>query len=139
MFSDEDDNENSFTLITHNNDDINVIKSIKQSFNNIAINNDFLRTSYFAHTLELVVNDRLKQSSSIQSVLLKVSKIVKLSHTNVVTFAEKLEYIGESIPKASKIRWNGQFNTIEKALWMPSDNLNEILVSIKRKNPCLFG
>ena len=60
VFNDEDDNENSFTQVIHNNDDMNVIESTKQSFDNIAIHRDFLRIRCFAHTLQLMVNDRLK-------------------------------------------------------------------------------
>ena len=67
-----------------------MIESIKQNFDNVAANRDFLRIPWFVHALELVVNDELKQASSIQLVLLETSKIAKLSHTTTV-FAEKLE------------------------------------------------
>ena len=98
------DDENDGDEITRdNNNDINVIESIKQSFNNVAANSDFLRISCFVHTLQLVVNDELKQASTIQSVLLEPSKIAKLSHTSII-FAEKLERIGKSTRKANKTR-----------------------------------
>lgn len=115
-----------------------MIESVKQSFDNVAANSDFLRIPCFAHTLQLVVNDGLKQALSIQPALLKISKIAKLFHTSVV-FAEKLEQIGKTIPKANKTRWNSQFNTVEKILQIPSSDLNEILTSIKRMDLCLLA
>ena len=55
-----------------------------------------------------------------------------------MVFAEKLEQIGKSIPKANKTRWNSQFNTIEKVLSIPSLEFNEILITLKRKDLCLL-
>ena len=78
-----------------------MIESIKQSFNNVAANSGFLRIPWFVYTLELVVNDELKQASSMQPVLLETLKIAKLLHTSIV-FAEKLERIGKSTRKANK-------------------------------------
>ena len=87
-----------------------MIESIKQSFNNVASNSDFLRIPWFVHTLELVVNDELKQASSIQPVLPEASKIAKLSQASII-FAEKQERIGKSTRKANRTHWNVQFNT----------------------------
>ncbi|CAF4193426.1 unnamed protein product, partial [Rotaria magnacalcarata] len=70
--------------------------------------------------------------------LVKVSKIAKLSHTSTI-FAEKLEHIGKSIPKANKTRWNSQFSTVEKVLNIPPSELNEILVFVKHKDFCLLA
>ena len=114
-----------------------MIESSKQSFDNVVANSDFLRISWFVHTLELVVNDELKQASSIQPVLLETSKIAKLSHTSIV-FAEKLEWIGKSTRKANKKRWSSQFNTVENFLHIPLSDLNEVLTSIKRMDLCLL-
>ncbi|CAF2045875.1 unnamed protein product [Rotaria magnacalcarata] len=99
---------------------------------------DALRIPCFAHTIQLVVNDGLKQISSIESALVKVSKIAKLSHTSI-SFAEKSEHIGKSIPRANKTRWDSQFNTVENVLRIPPSELNEILISIKRKDLCLLA
>ncbi|CAF4677463.1 unnamed protein product, partial [Rotaria socialis] len=109
-FSDDDDDdakEESYNQVIHGNA-INIIEPIKHSFDNIAANSESLRIPRSAHTIQLVINDGLKQISSIQSALVKVSKIAKLSHTSTI-FAEKLEHIGRSIPKANKTRWNRQF------------------------------
>ena len=115
-----------------------MIESIKQSFDNVAANSDFLRIPWFVHTLELVVNDELKQASSIQPVLLETLKAAKLSHTSIV-FAEKLDRIGKSTRKANKTHWNVQFNTVEKFLHIPLSDLNEVLTSIKRMDICLLA
>ncbi|CAF1493204.1 unnamed protein product [Rotaria sordida] len=106
-------------------------------FYNVAANSDSLRISCFAHTIQLVVNDGLKQISSIQPALVKVSQIAKLSHTSII-FAEKLENIGKSIPKANKTRWNSQFDTVDKVLRITSSESNEMLILIKRKDLCLL-
>ncbi|CAF1511795.1 unnamed protein product [Adineta ricciae] len=117
--------------------DSNMIELIKNSFDNVTSSNELLRIPCFAHSIQLVVNDGLKQTSSIQSVLTKVAKIAKLSHSSTI-FAEKLEQINKSIPKANKTRWNSQFNTIEKVLSIPSLELNDILITLKRKDLCLL-
>ena len=110
---------------------------IQISFDNIATSNESLRVPCFAHTIQLVVCDGLKQISCLQPAMTKVSKIAKLSHKSTV-FAEKLEQLGKSIPTANKTRWNSQFHTVEKTLRIPSTELNDILVSIKRKDLCLL-
>jgi hypothetical protein len=109
----------------------------KTSFDNITANNESYRIPCFAHTLQLVVNDGLKQISSVQPALLKVSKIAKLSHTST-GFADRLEQLGKSIPRANKTRWNSQFDTVEKLLRISPTELNDILISIKRKDLCLL-
>mgnify|MGYP002474366779 CR=1 FL=1 len=115
----------------------NMIDSIKTSFDNIAGSNESMRLPCFSHCLNLVVSDGLKEASCIKQVLSKVSKIAKLSHSSTI-FAEKLESIGKSIPKAIKTRWNSQFNLVEKLLRIPSSDLNDILTSIKRQELCLL-
>ncbi|CAF4421727.1 unnamed protein product, partial [Adineta steineri] len=116
---------------------INIIEPIKHSFDNIAANSESLRIPRSAHTIQLVINDDLKQISSIQSALAKVSKIANLSHRSTI-FPEKLEHIGRSILKANKTRWNRQFSTVAKVLNIPPSELNEILVFVKYKDFCLL-
>ncbi|CAF4088811.1 unnamed protein product, partial [Rotaria sp. Silwood1] len=111
-FSDDDDHDESAVPVININDS-NMIELIKN------------------------INDGLKQVSSIESDLSKVSKIAKLSHTSTA-FAEKLENTGKSIPKANKTGWNSQFNTVEKILRIPPSELNEMLILVKRKDLCLL-
>lgn len=119
-------------------DEAATITLIRDSFDNVASNNESLRIPCFAHTIQLVVNDGLKETSSIRSALSKVSRIAKLSHTSTI-FAEKLELMGKSIPMANRTRWNSQFHTVEKVLRIPSVELNDILISLRRKDLCLLS
>ena len=130
---DESDYDGSVTM----DDGSNLSESIKTSFDNITSCNESLRIPCFAHTIQLVVRDGLKEASSLKPALVKVSKIAKLSRTST-TFAEKLEKIGKSIPAANKTRWNSQFDTVEKTLRVSSTELNEMLVTVKRKDLCLL-
>ena len=101
------------TLIAHADDNnIKTFDIAKTSFDNIATNNESHRIPYFAHTLQLVENDVLKQMPFVELVLAKVSKIAKLSHAST-TFAERLEHLDKSIHRANKTRWNTQFDTVE--------------------------
>lgn len=125
-------------VLSISTDDASILTLIKDSFDNVALNNESFRIPCFAHTIQLVVNDGLKETSSIRSALSKVSKIAKLSHTSTI-FAEKLEQIGKSIPMANRSRWNSQFHTVEKVVRIPSLELNDILISLKRKDLCLLS
>ncbi|CAF3068624.1 unnamed protein product, partial [Rotaria sp. Silwood2] len=78
-----------------------------------------LRLPCFAHTLQLVVKDGLQETICIKQAITKVSNIAKLAHSSI-KFAEKLETIGASIPKANKTRWNSQLNTVQKVIEIPS-------------------
>ena len=66
----------------------------------------------------------------------KLSKIAKFAHSSI-SFAEKLEAIGKSIPTANKTRWNSQLHTVQKILEIPMMQLNSILTELKRKELCL--
>ncbi|CAF3794554.1 unnamed protein product [Rotaria sp. Silwood1] len=126
------------TSIAHADDNYTKMFDIaKTSFDNIAANNESYRIPCFTHTLQLVVNDGLKQMSSVEPALAKVSKIAKLSHTST-SFAERLERLDKSIPRANKTRWNSQFDTVESILHISPTELNDILISIKRKDLCLL-
>ncbi len=132
-----DDDYDGITDSVIDDNDPKIMEMIKASFDNIGGNNEALRIPCFAHTIQLVVSDGLKHVSAIQTALNKVSKIAKLSHTSTI-FAEKLEQLGKSIPRANKTRWNSQFNMVEKLCRIPSTELNEILIALKRKDLCLL-
>jgi len=104
--------------------------------NRLSEQNDGFRIPCFAHTLQLVVNDGLKEAKSIKSTLEKVSAIAKLAHTNS-KFAEEIESMKVSIPRAVITRWNSQFLVVERILSIPSFSLNEILSELKYKQWCL--
>ena len=133
---DETDNEsdvNTFTSID-NSIEINM-NTVKESFDNIASRSE-LRLPCFAHTLQLVVCDGLQEATCVKHIVAKISKIARFAHSSVL-FAEKLEHIGKSIPKANKNRWNSQLNTVQKVIEIPMAELNSILTELKRKELCL--
>jgi hypothetical protein len=109
---------------------------IRDSFRNMLDNNEVFRIPCFSHTIQLVVKDGLNETKSILSSLEKVSVIAKLSHT-CTKFAEKLELMEVSIPRAVVTRWNSQVLLVERILAIPSFELNEILIELKYKNLCL--
>ncbi|CAF3849642.1 unnamed protein product [Rotaria magnacalcarata] len=108
---------------------------MENSFRNLFDNNEVFRIPCFAHTIQLVVADGLKEAQSILLSLGKVSTIAKLSQTNT-KFAEKLELMKVSIPRAIIIRWNSQFLMVERILAIPTLTLNEILIQLKYKHLC---
>ena len=109
--------------------------SIETSFRNLLDNNEVFRIPCFAHTIQLVVKDGLYETKSILPSLEKVSAIAKISHTNA-KFAEKLDSINVSIPRAIITRWNSQFLMVERILSIPTFTLNEILIQFKYKHLC---
>ncbi|CAF4150410.1 unnamed protein product [Rotaria magnacalcarata] len=131
--SGDDSYDNAMTdVMSSMNKTLNVIED---SFDTLASKNG-LRLPCFAHTLQLVVQDGLKEATCIKQAIVKVSKIAKLAHSSI-SFAEKLETIGASVPKANKTRWNSQLYTVQKILEIPSVQLNSMLTELKRKDLCL--
>ena len=109
---------------------------IEDSFRSLLDNNEVFGISCFAHTIQFIVKDGLKETQSILSSLEKVPAIAKLSHKNK-KFAEKLDAMKISIPRAVVICWNSQFLTVESVLAIPTLELNEILIELKHSNLCL--
>ncbi|CAF1690845.1 unnamed protein product, partial [Adineta ricciae] len=92
---------------------------IKESFRCLLDNNEVFRIPCFAHTIQLIVKDGLKEAQPILSSLEKVSAIAKLSHKNI-KFSEILDSMKLSIPRAVKTRWDSQFLTVERVLAIPT-------------------
>ncbi|CAF1334543.1 unnamed protein product [Didymodactylos carnosus] len=107
------------------NDDLNEV--IDEALMTI----DFKRIPCFAHTLQLVVDDGIKNSAAVKSSLTKIAKIAKFSHTRTV-FAERLEILKATIPSNTNIRWNSQFHTITKVVQIDIDKLNIILYELNK-------
>jgi hypothetical protein len=131
--SDNDLDDNTVMSISASTQE--TLNIVKDSFDNVASKSE-LRLPCFAHTLQLVVQDGLKETLCIKHTIAKVSKIAKIAHSST-KFAEELEKIGTSIPKANKTRWNSQLYTIQKVLEIPSAQLNLILTELKRKELCM--
>jgi hypothetical protein len=92
---------------------------------------EFLRLPCFAHSLQLVVNDGIKAGGHALSALRKVALLAKLAHKSG-PFAEKLEKVNVTIPRANQTRWNSQFHTIKKVVNIPTTVLNPILMDLKK-------
>ncbi|CAF4745480.1 unnamed protein product, partial [Rotaria sp. Silwood2] len=99
-------------------------------------NLELLRLPCFAHTLQLVVKDGIKYASNATAALTKVAKIAKFSHDSIL-FAEKLENLSTTIPRATKCRWNTQFLTVAAVLNISLKTLNDILTELGKKELCL--
>ncbi|CAF1525311.1 unnamed protein product, partial [Adineta ricciae] len=124
------------TTTSSPNTDLTSEDLIQESLKRLMENNEAFRIPCFAHTIQLVVKDGLKQCQSIIYALEKVSAIAKLAHTST-KFAERLDAMKVSIPRAVITRWNSQFLTVERILTIPSIELNETLVQLKYKHLCL--
>ena len=109
---------------------------VQESFNRLLQNNEVFRIPCFAHTLQLIVQDGLKEAKSIVCALEKVSAIAKLAHTSS-KFSEKLELMKVSISRAVVTRWNFQLVTVERILSISPMELNDVLVQLKYKHLCL--
>ncbi|CAF1335367.1 unnamed protein product [Adineta ricciae] len=87
----------------------------------------------FCHCLQLVINDGIKASGMALSLLKKVANLAKFAHSSVI-FAERLESIKYSIPKANRTRWNSQFQTVKNVINIPCSTLNSILTDLKKND-----
>lgn len=116
--------------------DLTIEDLIQESFDRIMDGSGVFRISCFAHTIQLVVKDGLQETKTMLTALEKVSSIAKHAHTST-KFAEKLDLMKASIPRAVITRWNSQFMCVERILAIPSIELNDILVQLKYKHLCL--
>ncbi|CAF1595528.1 unnamed protein product [Didymodactylos carnosus] len=98
----------------------------------VSENLELLRLPCFTHTLQLVVKDGIKHASNATAALTKVAKIAKFSHSSTL-FAEKLDKLSKTIPRATKCRWNSQFLTVTAVLNIPIMILNDILTELNKK------
>ena len=109
---------------------------VQESINRLMEHSEIFRIPCFAHSIQLVVKDGLKEATPIVAALEKVSAIAKLAHTST-KFAEKLDSMKVSIPRAVITRWNSQFMTVERILSIPSIELNNVLGQLKYGHLCL--
>ncbi|CAF1468979.1 unnamed protein product, partial [Didymodactylos carnosus] len=98
----------------------------------VSENLELLRSPCFAHTLQLVVKDGIKHASNATAALTKVAKIAKFGHSSTL-FAEKIDKLSKTIPRATKCCWNSQFLTVTAVLNIPIMILNDILTELNKK------
>lgn len=86
------------------------------------------RQQCFAHTLQLVVGDGLKDARIMNSVLAKCSKLSSLLHTSTTfkdAFEEKFKERG--IPAAVNTRWNSTLRQIKAVLSFSHQDLSQVV------------
>ncbi|XP_042571411.1 uncharacterized protein LOC122135602 [Cyprinus carpio] len=82
----------------------------------------------FAHSLQLVVGDRLKEVKCLSQAMSKVSKLATLLHSSTI-FKDKFEAVfgyGKSIPVATVTRWNSTFKQIQAITELDHTTLTEM-------------
>uniref|UniRef100_A0A8C2FGK0 Uncharacterized protein n=1 Tax=Cyprinus carpio TaxID=7962 RepID=A0A8C2FGK0_CYPCA len=86
------------------------------------------RLSCFAHSLQLVVGDGLKEVKCLSQAMSKVSKLATLLHSSTI-FKDKFEAVfgyGKSIPVATVTRWNSTFKQIQAITELDHTTLTEM-------------
>ena len=78
----------------------------------------------FAHTVQLVVKDGLKQADQINRVLGKITKFV--SHVRSSTKASDLLESEVRLQAANVTRWNSQLNMLKSLLKVSNDTMEKI-------------
>ena len=91
---------------------------------------EFVRLPCFIHTIQLVVQDGLREGACIRSTMAKVAAIAKLSHKSTL-IAEQLHEINVSIPTPVATRWNSQYLTASRILDVPNATLTRLLTEQK--------
>ncbi|XP_060723328.1 uncharacterized protein LOC132844154 isoform X1 [Tachysurus vachellii] len=89
------------------------------------------RLSCFAHSLQLVVHDGMKEAKAFSSALTKMSKLTSLLHTST-TFKERFEAkfgTDRSIPAATSTRWNSTFKQLQALTALDHRDLTQICSS----------
>ncbi|KAJ8273908.1 hypothetical protein GJAV_G00106820 [Gymnothorax javanicus] len=82
------------------------------------------RSPCFAHTLQLVVKDGLKEAAAVQKVIKKVSKIV--SHCRKSTKSSELLEGHTKLQLANATRWNSQVSMVQSLPKLPAATLDQI-------------
>jgi len=86
------------------------------------------RLSCFAHSLQLVIGDGLKEAKCISLAIAKASKLISLLHSST-TFKNRFKATfgsGKSIPVANVTRWNSTFKQVQAITSLDYKNLAEV-------------
>uniref|UniRef100_A0A096M2K3 BED-type domain-containing protein n=1 Tax=Poecilia formosa TaxID=48698 RepID=A0A096M2K3_POEFO len=87
------------------------------------------RLSCFAHSLQLVVHDGMKEEvKTISRTIAKTSKFVSLSHSSL-QFKDKFEAAfgtNKSVPAANTTRWNSTFKQVQALTTLEHKSLSEM-------------
>ncbi|GAA6109859.1 zinc finger BED domain-containing protein 4-like [Tachysurus ichikawai] len=86
------------------------------------------RLSCFAHSLQLIVNDGMKEVRAISRTIAKTSRFTTLLHSSS-QFKEKFKAMFDSnktIPAANTTRWNSTFKQVQALTALDHKSLNEM-------------
>ncbi|XDV39249.1 hypothetical protein PO909_008513, partial [Leuciscus waleckii] len=86
------------------------------------------RLSCFAHSLQLVVNDGMKEVRAISHTIAKTSRFTTLLHSSS-QFKDKFEAMfdtNKTIPAANNTRWNSTFKQVQALTALDHKSLNEM-------------
>lgn len=91
------------------------------------------RLSCFAHSLQLVIGDGIKDTKSINCALAKASKLSSTLHTSS-TFKDlfEKEFGQASIPQQSTTRWNSLLLQIQSVLKLDPDKLEKVMLESRK-------
>lgn len=99
------------------------------------------RLQCFAHSLQLVVRDGLKETKIINCALAKVTKFCSLLHTTcgLKEAFEKTYGANRSISSAVATRWNSTLRLVQAVTDLDPQSLNTLLEDERHKSLCLTG
>ncbi|XP_017263504.1 zinc finger BED domain-containing protein DAYSLEEPER-like [Kryptolebias marmoratus] len=86
------------------------------------------RLSCFAHSLQLVVHDGMKEVKTISRTIAKTSKFATLLHSSS-QFKDKFEAAfgtNKSVPAANSTRWNSTFKQVQALTTLEHKSLSEM-------------
>lgn len=97
------------------------------------------RLQCFAHSLQLVVRDGLKETKTLNSAMAKVTKFCSLLHSTCrLKEAFEAEYgANRSIPSAVSTRWNTTLHLVEAVTDLDPQSLHSLLEAQGHKALCL--
>ncbi|KAK0151144.1 putative AC transposase [Merluccius polli] len=116
-----------------------VIEDYKDDVESIQSSCRQKRLQCFAHSLQLVVRDGLKEVKVLNSAMAKVTKFCTLLHSTCgLKEAFEAQYgANRSIPSAVVTRWNSTLRLVEAVTDLDLQNLNTLLDTQGHKGLCL--
>lgn len=99
-----------------------------------------VRLSCFAHSLQLVIGDGIKDPFEVKDVLKKISGIASSLHSSTHMKDQFEVFFGDaSIPSACATRWNSLLFQIKAIIKLDSTNLSTVLKECGKTELLLDG
>ncbi len=118
--SDEDEENHGNGEDTSAQEDIDCPETTEEDMECIMIEH----VPCFAHTLQLVVRDGLKQAKPLHSVIAKASRLV--AHVRKSTHATELFADFNRLQMANDTRWNSQLKMLRSIIQVPSEVMDKL-------------